>query len=312
MALDLSKYDEQHLTRDFQLLFSMADINGDGVLEPAEFHKLLKLSGFDFDNLTVAKLMSQADTNHDGVIQYAEFIPVAVRLLMSQAAPSRRTHFPVAPIGMGLLKNRTLALILDVAETIRDIKDRLALQEEVPAEWIVIYVCGIPMDDSWTVQECNLQPNSTIHIMSEPDQTAQKVDLGIEQQQLWAEHFLLEKKLDQGYEASLHVKMCLPDIEEIIVVYPDADIYDTAQSLTTGKVTAVRLDTVTINAGATFEQYGVEDGSDFTIVIAPDVSVFAAEVMYEDLDALVDVVKQQEAENYDLALEVKENEALQW
>ena len=38
------------------------------------------------------------------------------------------------------------------------------------------------------------------------------------------------------YEPSVYVKMILPSSSEMIVsVYPDAEIYDTAQSLTSGQ-----------------------------------------------------------------------------
>jgi len=72
------------LERYFKKLFSIADVNGDGVLQPAEFSKLLSLSGFNFSKTQIAEFVAQADTNRNGVIEYEEFIPVAMSLLMGQ------------------------------------------------------------------------------------------------------------------------------------------------------------------------------------------------------------------------------------
>merc|ERR1719305_2112732 len=68
------------LERYFTKLFAVADTNGDGVLQPEEFKRLLELSGFNFSPETVAQLMDAADVNHDGVIEYDEFIPVALAM----------------------------------------------------------------------------------------------------------------------------------------------------------------------------------------------------------------------------------------
>jgi len=72
------------LERYLKKLFNIADVNGDGVLQPAEFKKLLQLSGFNFPASAVEQLMTAADVNHDGVIQYEEFIPVAMQVLLGQ------------------------------------------------------------------------------------------------------------------------------------------------------------------------------------------------------------------------------------
>jgi Ca2+-binding EF-hand superfamily protein len=72
------------LERYFKKLFSIADVNGDGVLSPQEFKRLLELSGFAFSAEQVRSLLNQADTNQNGVIEYEEFIPVAMSLLSAQ------------------------------------------------------------------------------------------------------------------------------------------------------------------------------------------------------------------------------------
>jgi Ca2+-binding EF-hand superfamily protein len=72
------------LERYFRKLFAIADQNGDGVLQPKEFERLLSLSGFSFTNDQVRALAAQADTNRDGLIQYDEFIPVAMEILAKQ------------------------------------------------------------------------------------------------------------------------------------------------------------------------------------------------------------------------------------
>merc|ERR1711871_433403 len=74
------------LERYFQKLFAVADVNGDGVLQPSEFKRLLELSGFNFDQATVRKLLNAADVNQDGVIEYDEFVPVAMEILKAQKA----------------------------------------------------------------------------------------------------------------------------------------------------------------------------------------------------------------------------------
>lgn len=51
-----------------QKLFSIADVNRDGVLSPVEFADLLSRSGFNFEPAVIIKLVKEADVNHDGVI----------------------------------------------------------------------------------------------------------------------------------------------------------------------------------------------------------------------------------------------------
>jgi len=85
------------LKRYLQKLFAVADVNGDGVLQPAEFKRLLELSGFNFPPATVRKLLNAADVNKDGVIEYDEFVPVALEILKAQAGTAARASAPAKP-----------------------------------------------------------------------------------------------------------------------------------------------------------------------------------------------------------------------
>ena len=64
----------------------MGDPNGDGVIEPSELEDLLRQSGFQFDDNTIAAIMTGADTNRDGVIEYKEFVPLMTALLSDEPA----------------------------------------------------------------------------------------------------------------------------------------------------------------------------------------------------------------------------------
>merc|ERR1711959_776228 len=68
-----------------QKLFSIGDVNGDGVLSPTEFADLLSRSGFNLPSNVILKLVKEADVNQDGVIEYEEFIPAMLRLVGAPA-----------------------------------------------------------------------------------------------------------------------------------------------------------------------------------------------------------------------------------
>ena len=70
----------------FSKLFSLADGNGDGVLQPNELANLLQLCGFDLSEAEIAEFVNAADTNHGGVIEYSEFVPVATKMLQPPTA----------------------------------------------------------------------------------------------------------------------------------------------------------------------------------------------------------------------------------
>jgi len=55
-------------------LFKIADMNGDGVLQPVEYVQLMRLSGLNFSDEVVLAGLTDADTNKDGVIDYEELV----------------------------------------------------------------------------------------------------------------------------------------------------------------------------------------------------------------------------------------------
>ena len=79
------------LQRYFEKLFAEADVNGDGVLRPAEFNRALALSTFNFHKDTMNKLLNAANVNEDGVIEYDDFVPVAVEILKSKVGTTEST-----------------------------------------------------------------------------------------------------------------------------------------------------------------------------------------------------------------------------
>ena len=83
-ALQASSYTTKQLDSYFEGLFSLSDVNGDGVLQPDELTALLEMCGFELSAEEIAQFVSAADTNHDGVIEYEEFLPVASKMLQSQ------------------------------------------------------------------------------------------------------------------------------------------------------------------------------------------------------------------------------------
>ena len=94
--LRIEDFDPEEIAVYMSRLFAMGDANGDGVLEPDEFRRLLELSGFRFTANDIEKLFNAADTNADGVIEYEEFIPTMLYLLLDEAwsplSPQRQRH----------------------------------------------------------------------------------------------------------------------------------------------------------------------------------------------------------------------------
>merc|ERR1711998_321191 len=80
---DLSTVPAAKLNDYMIRLFKIGDKNGDGVLDALELRDLLRKSGFNFDNATIARIMVAVDTNQDGKIQYSEFCRT-MRILISE------------------------------------------------------------------------------------------------------------------------------------------------------------------------------------------------------------------------------------
>ena len=80
--LDAKGLSPSVLEHYFRRLFELGDLNGDGVIDPSEMEELLRQSGFQFDDRTIAEIMAVADTNGDGVIEYKEFVPLMTALLV--------------------------------------------------------------------------------------------------------------------------------------------------------------------------------------------------------------------------------------
>ena len=69
-------------------LFSIADANGDGILQLPELKQLLQLCGFELTAEQIANFVAEVDKNGDGVIEYNEFVPVMSKMLQ-ESKPSR-------------------------------------------------------------------------------------------------------------------------------------------------------------------------------------------------------------------------------
>jgi len=80
-AIDASKLDDAVLEKYLRRLFTIADQNGDGVLEPVELVRLLDMCGLDISHDEILALFESADTNKDGVILYEEFLPKALQII---------------------------------------------------------------------------------------------------------------------------------------------------------------------------------------------------------------------------------------
>merc|ERR1712166_123136 len=78
---DASQVNSSQMEEYLHKLFQIGDTNGDGVLQPAELAKLLKLSGSQLDAEQVIAMVLAADLNGAGVIEYEEFVPIAIELM---------------------------------------------------------------------------------------------------------------------------------------------------------------------------------------------------------------------------------------
>merc|ERR1712086_1148838 len=71
---DRSALPDHELEAYMNKLFCIADSNDDGVLDPAEFRKLMGMSILAFTDEVIRTVFETIDTNCDGVVQYDEFM----------------------------------------------------------------------------------------------------------------------------------------------------------------------------------------------------------------------------------------------
>jgi len=76
-----SSFSPEHLEDYLSKMFSIADANGDGVLQPDELRRMLRLCNFALSEQEITEFVNAADTNHDGLVDYDEFVPVATKML---------------------------------------------------------------------------------------------------------------------------------------------------------------------------------------------------------------------------------------
>jgi len=71
------KPSEKHTVEDYTTIFSLFDHDGNGVITSAELKATMAtMTGADVTDEQVEQAMKEADTNGDGVINYAEFARV--------------------------------------------------------------------------------------------------------------------------------------------------------------------------------------------------------------------------------------------
>jgi len=87
--LNMQDFTTGELAEYFRELFLVGDVNGDGVLQPEEFRKLLQCNGFKFDDQTVERLFEASDVNGDGVVDYCEFLPAMLSIMHSSEKDSK-------------------------------------------------------------------------------------------------------------------------------------------------------------------------------------------------------------------------------
>lgn len=74
------------IERDLQRMFTKADKEGLGFLNPMAFRDVMTAMDLGMSPYQIAVLMTEADKNGDGIIQYSEFVPVGLRMLYSYKA----------------------------------------------------------------------------------------------------------------------------------------------------------------------------------------------------------------------------------
>ena len=81
----ITEVDDEDLEEYLEELFSIADENDDGTLQPEEFRKLMALSGFGFSEETVERLLKESDTDGDGSIDITELRVMVKKIKKDEA-----------------------------------------------------------------------------------------------------------------------------------------------------------------------------------------------------------------------------------
>ena len=74
---------EAELEEQLTELFEVADVNGDGALQPTELKNMLEMCGFALTNREINSIVEEADTGHDGAIELDEFVELVTNMLQS-------------------------------------------------------------------------------------------------------------------------------------------------------------------------------------------------------------------------------------
>merc|ERR1712094_166865 len=78
----LNNMSQEQLERALKKAFLFADVDCSGMLDRAEFRRVLAQMGLPLTQTQIAELMQQIDVNRDGLISYEEFCPVAFQLMV--------------------------------------------------------------------------------------------------------------------------------------------------------------------------------------------------------------------------------------
>lgn len=131
-------------------LFEIGDTNGDGVLQPAELAKLLKLTGFNLDSGAILDIVQAADVDGDGLIQYDEFVPIVRDMLSKPPAAKKGPEGANPNLDFKKLKANELEAYLTQLFKIADANGDGVLQ---PTEYVqLMRLSGLKFSDDMVLQ----------------------------------------------------------------------------------------------------------------------------------------------------------------
>jgi calmodulin len=131
-------------------LFEIGDTNGDGVLQPAELAKLLKLTGFNLESGAILDIVQAADVDGDGLIQYDEFVPIVRDMLANPPAAKKGPEGANPNLDFQKLKANELEAYLTQLFKIADANGDGVLQ---PTEYVqLMRLSGLKFSDDMILQ----------------------------------------------------------------------------------------------------------------------------------------------------------------